>query len=145
MTDRGCVSLIAVGSMRVHEGCMGDDFVYTDQYCSCSINIAYRFISGSLRMPCVRSLLLCRLFCSIPSCVVVRMYRGKAADSAVFPLLLSFVDGVDIYGPMRSVGLCSLRIALFRFDIPLFRAPVRIFHILLFSCIRSLYARIFGN
>jgi hypothetical protein len=53
IVDRGCVSLsaVAVGSISVHAWCIGDDFMYVDQYCSCSISIAYRFMSGSLRMP----------------------------------------------------------------------------------------------
>ena len=71
--------------------------MYVDQYCSCSINIAYRFMSGSLRMLCVRSLLLCRLFCSIPSCVVITMCKGGIVDSVVFLLLPLLVDGLDIH------------------------------------------------
>ena len=55
MTDRGCVSLIAVGWMSVHPGCMGDDFVYADQYCSCSSRTVNDFVSGWLRMLSVRS------------------------------------------------------------------------------------------
>ena len=52
IADRGCVllSAVAIGSISVHAWCMGDDSVYVDQYCSCSIRIAYRFISESLRI-----------------------------------------------------------------------------------------------
>ena len=124
---------------------MGDDFVYVDQYCSCSINIAYRFMSGSLRMPCVRSLFLCRLFCSIPSCVMVIMYRGGLADSVVLPLLPSFAGELGIRVTTRNVGLCSFCIASFRFGIPSFHAPAHIFHILLSSCIYSPCARMLGT
>ena len=42
-----------------------DDFVYIDQYCSCSISIVYHFMSGSLRMVSVSYLFLGRFFCSI--------------------------------------------------------------------------------
>src|SRR5436189_1731887 len=111
--------------------------MYVDQYCSCSISIAYRFMSGSLRMPCVRSLLLCKLFCNISSCVMVMMSGDEIVDSVVIPLALSFVDGLDIRGTMRSVSLCNLRITSFHFDIPLFHAPAHIFHILLSSFIHS--------
>jgi hypothetical protein len=54
IADRGRVSLgaVAIGSISVHAWCIGDDFVRVEsQNCSCSINIAYRVISGSLRMP----------------------------------------------------------------------------------------------
>ena len=91
MTDRGCVSLIAVGSMRVHEGCMGDDFVYADQYCSCSIRIAKGSISGSLRMLSVRSWLLCRLFYRILSWCVVTISKG-------LPLFFNILFSVLIFG-----------------------------------------------
>ena len=124
---------------------MGDDFVYLDQYCSCSINIAYRFMSGSFRMPCVRSLLLCRLFCSIPSCVMVIMYRGGLAGSVVLPLLSSFAGELGIRGTTGSVSHYSFCIALFRFGIPSFDALVRIFRILRSSCIYLLCAHTLGT
>ena len=34
-----------VGSISVHEWCIGDDFVYSDQYCSCTSN-AVNFIES---------------------------------------------------------------------------------------------------
>ena len=34
------VLLGIVGSTRVHAWCVGDDFVYGDQYCSCNNRIA---------------------------------------------------------------------------------------------------------
>ena len=87
-TDRGCIaSLIVVSSISVYAWCIGDDFVYVDQYCSCSISIAYRFMSGSLSMPCVCSRLLYKLFCSIPSCVPITMYSDGVSNSIVFLLV----------------------------------------------------------
>ena len=124
---------------------MGDDFVYLDQYCSCSISIAYRFMSGSFRKPCVRSLFLCRLFCSIPSCVMVIMYRGGLADSVVLPLLPSFAGELGIHGTTRNVGLCSFCIVSFRCGIPSFGALAHIFRILRSSCIYSLYVHTLGT
>ena len=140
-----CVSLGAVGSISVHAWWIGDDFLYVDQYCSCSISIEYRFVSGSLRMPSVRSLLLWRLFCSISSCIIVIMYRGGIVRSLVFPLIPSCAGELGIRDTMHSVGLCSLRIVSFHFDILLFRAPVHIFRILLFSYIHLPYARMLGT
>ena len=58
ITALGCWLSDAAGSTSVHEWCIGDDFVYGDQYCSCSIKIEHCFVSGSLRILCVRSLLL---------------------------------------------------------------------------------------
>ena len=62
------VLFIPAGSTSVHAWCRGDVLWYSDQYCSWSIRIANTFVSGSFNMPCVRSLFLCRLFCSIWSC-----------------------------------------------------------------------------
>src|SRR5271165_1292341 len=67
IVDLGCSLFRVVGSYNVHEGCLSDDSVYDDQYCSWSNKIAYCFVSGSLRILCDRDWLLWRLFCSIRS------------------------------------------------------------------------------
>ena len=75
-----------------------DDFVHADQYCSWSNRTAYCFMSGSLRMPYVRSLLLCKLFCSILSSLFISMSVCimVTAHSYVFPFaqLSSCVAGI---------------------------------------------------
>src|SRR5579859_3886289 len=52
-------------SMRVHDPCVGADFVCSLQYCSCIISIVYFDKLGSLRMLFVLVSFFRRLYCRI--------------------------------------------------------------------------------
>ena len=54
-----------VDSMRVHDPCVGADFVCSFQYCSCIISIVYFDELGSLRMLFVLVNFFRRLYCRI--------------------------------------------------------------------------------
>ena len=68
-------------------------------------------MSGSLRIPCVYSMLLCKLFCSILRLADISIQRGE-----IFLLFLFLISGVlsvvlGTHGAMQHVGLCSAHIA----------------------------------
>jgi hypothetical protein len=95
--DLGCSLFRFVGSYNVHEGCLADHFVYDDQYCSLSSKIAYCFVSGSLRMLCVRDWLLWRLFCSIRSSLFISMEMTEGFRLCASPCFEMFPYALGIH------------------------------------------------
>src|SRR5579862_7281847 len=87
--------------------------MYAEQYCSWSSRIAYCFMSGLLRILCVRSLLLCKLFCSILTAdlltCTVNVGDGSAFRVSIFRFL---PDIVGIHGARQHVCSCSARIVV---------------------------------
>ena len=65
MADLGGLVVLFFDSIRVHDWCVNEFFVYADQYCSWSISIANLEEVGSLRTLCVRSFPFCMLYCRI--------------------------------------------------------------------------------
>ena len=122
----GFLLFVIVGSYNVHEWCVSDDFVYGFQYCSWRSSIAYCFMSGSLRMLCVRGWLLWRLFCSIRSSVFTNMVSLTGFWISASPCSEKLPCDEGIGGSKQNVHLYSSRISLLHWRSSLSHAPVRI-------------------